>query len=373
MRPFLIHFRKFRERGRHIDALRAGMRALSASDARCRTLLLFKRVDPHGRRKGLRELIIVVALEKIRDIQSDGTSVAAISACSAGNALLEILRDLEEYTALLRGQRPFLAERPQVVLHLEYLVHPGENDLDARQILQKTEGIRCIAGIIPRMTGIRRRMQRSELRGFTFRKHGQLPSAAGFHDPDTEPVADDDLIFALRVLQGPVEVIELDLNEIELPLVPRQERLEQLRPAVEGESQVPDLPLFLHPQHVRKNVILLALIVFYRPLCDVVQQVEVKIVRPALSERDLEQRDVVDRRGQGMPREFVRDVIALAGIAGKPLRHGEFRFSAQIGIGRVKIVHSFSDREVEHRVDFRLVDLPRRRVRCKPHASETEL
>ena len=223
------------------------------------------------------------------------------------------------------------------------------------------------------MTGIRRRMQRSELRGFTFRKHSQLPSAAGFHDPDTEPVADDDLIFALRVLQGPVEVIELDLDEIELSFMPREERLKQLRPAVEGESEVPDLPLFLQLQHVGKDVILLALIVFYRPLRDVVQQVEVKIVRPALSERDLEQRDVVDRRGQGMPREFVRDVIALAGIAGKPLRHGEFRFSAQIGIGRVKIVHSFSDREVEHRVDFRLVDLPRRRVGCKPHASETEL
>ena len=149
MRPFLIHFRKFRERGRHVDALRAGVHALSASDARCRTLLLFKRVDPHGRRKGLRELIIVVALEKVRDIKANGTSVAAISACSAGNALLEILRDLEEYTALLRGQRPFLAECPQVVLHLESLVHPGQDDLDARQVLQEAESIRSIAGVIP--------------------------------------------------------------------------------------------------------------------------------------------------------------------------------------------------------------------------------
>ena len=75
-------------------------------------------------------------------------------------------------------------------------------------------------------------LQRSELRGFTVWKHCELSSAAGFHDPDAEPVADDDLIFALGVLQGPVEIVELDLDEIELPFMPCQERLEQLRPSV---------------------------------------------------------------------------------------------------------------------------------------------
>lgn len=38
-------------------------------------------------------------------------------------------------------------------------------------------------------------------------------------------MAGDDLIFGLCVLQGPVEIVELDLDEVKLALVPGQEGL----------------------------------------------------------------------------------------------------------------------------------------------------
>ena len=177
----------------------------------------------------------------------------------------------------------------------------------------------------------------------------------------------------LCVLKGPVEIIELNLDKIERTLVSRQELFKELRSAMEGEAEAFDFAFLLHLQHIRKNVILLALIVFHGPLRDVVKEVEIEIVRPAFAKRDIEQRNIVDGLCQRVAGELVSDIVALTRVAGQGFRHSNLRLSAQIGIGCVKIVHTLSDCQVEHRIDLCLVNFTGSGIGCKSHTSESKL
>ena len=62
VRSLFIHLCQLCEGRWNINVLRTGMRTLPASDAGGRTLLVFKCVDPHGRRQRLRILEIIVAV-----------------------------------------------------------------------------------------------------------------------------------------------------------------------------------------------------------------------------------------------------------------------------------------------------------------------
>ena len=295
------------------------MHALAAADAGSGALFVRKGINAHGGRHAGSELVVVVAGEEIRNVQFHRTSVAAVAAASAGDTFLEALRDVEKSAALRIGQRPFAAEGVKVVLHLEELIHAGEDDRDARKLLQETEGVGGIARLFACLAGFLMELQK--LCGLGFGEHCELAAAAGLHDPDAETVVNDDLIFFLCILQSPVEVVELDLDKIKYPLILCEEALQKLGAAVEGEAEVSDLSLLLHLQDIRNDMVFLALIDLYGPLGDVVEKVKIEIIGPAFFKGEIEERDVVDRSTQRMSRELVRDIIAVPGIAGERFGH----------------------------------------------------
>ena len=347
------------------------MHALTAADAGGGALFVRKGINAHGGRHAGGELVVVVAGEEIRNVQFHRTSVAAVAAGSAGDAFLEALRDVEKSAALRIGQRPLIAEGVKVILHLKNLVHAGEDDRDTRKLREETEGVGGIARLFACLTGLLMELQK--LCGLGFGEDRQFAAAAGLHDPDAETVVNDDLIFFLCILQSPVEVVELNLDKIKYPLILCEEALQKVGTSVEGEAEVSDLSLLLHLQDIRNDVVFLALIDLYGPLGDVVEEVEIEIVGSAFFEGEIEERNVVDRGTQGMSRELVGDIVAVPGIAGERFRHCELRFSAEIGVGGVEIVHALPDRQVEHGVYLLLIDLSRGGVRGKAHAAEAEL
>ena len=181
-----------------------------------------------------------------------------------------------------------------------------------------------------------------------------------------------DLILSLCVLQRPVQIVALNLDELEHAFVLVQDVLEKFRAAVEGESEVPYLSLFLELEDVGDYVILLALIDLYRPLVDVVQQVEVEVVGAASAEGDVEQGGVVHRTGERVPRELVREVVAVSGILAERFGYCCLRLASQIRVGGVEVVHAAFDRKIEHGVDLLLVDLAGGGIGGESHASEAE-
>jgi len=187
-----------------------------------------------------------------------------------------------------------------------------------------------------------------------------------------QTVTGDDVVLLLGVLQRPVQIVTLDLHELEFTFVLREEFLQELRTAVVGEAQVADLALVPHLEDVRDDVVVLALVDLDRPLRDVVQEVEVEIIRLALLQGNVEQGDVVDGAGEGVTGELVRDVVAVPGILAQGFRHRQFGFAVEIGVGRVEVVDAGGDGRVEHGVDLGLVDLARRRIRGKAHAAKAE-
>ena len=97
--------------------------------------------------------------------------------------------------------------------------------------------------------------------------------------------------FAFRVLQLPVQVIQLDLHKFEHAFIPGQEfvdRLRQHRVAAEAQMTDPAQPLLLpkifHQADFR------IVIEFQRPFADVVKQVKVKIIHPAFFHLFMEHR-----------------------------------------------------------------------------------
>ena len=127
--------------------------------------------------------------------------------------------------------------------------------------------------------------------------NGELAASERFHDPDTQTVACDDVVFASGILQRPVEIVALDLHEFKHAFVFGQYFFQKIAAAVEREAQMTDLSFFLELQDVRDDVILFRFVDLYRPLVDVVQKIEIKIVGVAAVQRDIEQSDVVDRSG----------------------------------------------------------------------------
>ena len=57
---------------------------------------------------------------------------------------------------------------------------------------------------------------------------------------------------------------------------------------MEGETEVSDLSLFLHLQKVRDDMILFTFIDLHRPLGNVVQEIEIKIIGLTALQRDIE-------------------------------------------------------------------------------------
>ena len=291
------------------------MGALTAADAGGRQLVFVQTVQAHAGNGSRVDLIVIVYGQKIGNVQTHRTAVAAVSAGGAGDTGLHAFGNVQQGGSFFFTQRPVCLKCIQVVFNLSDFIHAGQNDLDIGQILQEAECIGRIAGIFIKC------LQACRL---FFVQIGKFAAAAGLHDPDTETVCGNDVIFLLGVLQCPVKIVALDLYKFKDTFMPAQEFFQQFRTAVEGEAEMADLSFFLHFYDIRNDVVLIALIDLYRPFGNVVKQVEIEIIGPALLQRQIEQGDVVDRSRQGMAGELVGDIIALTRIFFQCFRHCDF-------------------------------------------------
>ncbi len=91
-------------------------------------------------------------------------------------------------------------------------------------------------------------------------------------------------------------------------------------------------------------------------LVHVVQQVEIEVAHPALGQLLLEDLCRVVAVGNLVARILVRQVVAVARIAGQAFAQRHFREAVVVGVGGVEVVHTAGNGGVHHGVQRWLVD-----------------
>ena len=125
------HFRKVRHRFGYLDLLRTYRLAAAASDAGIGAAVGVERVNRHRCYKSsARKGVLVVKLEKTRNIEMLGTAGCAVAAGGAGKYALShhLIRHFRDKLHLAFTQRFVLAEYPYVVLELIEIRHSREGD-----------------------------------------------------------------------------------------------------------------------------------------------------------------------------------------------------------------------------------------------------
>ena len=164
----------------------------------------------------------------------------------------------------------------------------------------------------------------------------------------------------------PVQVVDLELDEI--PRVRFGDRLEDLRRVVEGEADLADLPLLLHPLDELVEPAALDRL----PVAAVqrVQEIEVKVTGPALPQLLRENALRVLKALDGTDRQLVGEEVGFAGIAAQRFSDKEFTPPAVIRPGGVKVVEPCLQ-GVIHQL-LRLLAVDGAVFLRQPHHAETE-
>ena len=164
----------------------------------------------------------------------------------------------------------------------------------------------------------------------------------------------------LGVLESPVKIIELYLAELHLVPAHLQELLKSFGGAVAGKAEVLYAAVRLLLKEVIKVFVLGVAVIAHGVLVDVVQQVEVEVLYPALSELLLKDRfgvELLHTLDDLMSGELIGKIKALPRIARKGLAYGKLGAAAVIGIGRVKVIDPARNGAVDHAVEGLLVDV----------------
>ena len=167
-----------------------------------------------------------------------------------------------------------------------------------------------------------------------------------------------ELDLGLCVLEGVVEEVELDLDELHLLAVLLEEALGRLIAAVGGETQVADLLAGVaQADEVLDVAVLLRVEVGVDvSLADVVDEVHVDVFHLQALELLCEDFLVLAPEAGIEARELVGDHEAVARVAGKRLAHDDLGDSAVVAVGRVEVVDAGLDGAVDHLEGRGLVD-----------------
>ena len=160
----------------------------------------------------------------------------------------------------------------------------------------------------------------------------------------------------LGILQGPVQIVELDLAEFHMLSVGIQELLQILRRAVAGEAQMLDPPLPLLFNEIFDNAPTGIGIGGIGVLTNVMQQVEVKILDTAFFQLLVKYGRRVVVVADLMTGIFGGEVIAVPGESVQDLSDDHLGHAAVIGVGSVKIIDAVVQSVAHHFLRPRLVD-----------------
>ena len=287
-------------------------------------------------------LVPVVDLQHGGNVDFGGTAVAAVAAAGAGHADLpaEGGGGLKEQPLLVVGQRPVLGHGGEVVVELVQIGHAAEADLDAGEALEPSEGPGGDGPV--GMGGLEHGLG---LGG----ELGQTAPADGFHDHHRDTPGGNGLILGLGGAVDPVEVIELDLDEVPLALV--EHFVEGLQAGVGGEAQIADLALRL----VLAEVVYAAAgeIFFDIAVAHGMEEVEVQIIGAELFALLREDGLVV---GVGVVAELGGQAVAAAVIGREGLPQEGLRAAAVVAVGGVEVVDALGQSLVDDLLGAVIVD-----------------
>ena len=345
-----------------MDLLRADRLALAAADAGGGFFVLVHDRIARDDVEAFRDGQVVGNAQQSGDVEPHRAAGAAVAAGGAGDHARQTRGRLVQHSQLRLVQRLILGEGFEVVLHLRQIRHAAEDHRRPRHGAQPAEG-----------PGGRRllRTQRAHLFLDLRRKFCQLAAAHRLHHPHRDAVRAQQIDLLLRVLQLPVHIVQLDLAEFELLAVVIQKARQSVRRRVAGKAQVADAALRLLLLEIGQALVdLLPVIMGQRVFADVVQQVEVEILHPALFQlilKNLLRHHGLDALDVLVAGELVRQVPALARIAPQGCADRVLRFAAVVGVGRIEIVDAGGHGRVHHPVQLRLIDRavrPERQAHC---------
>ena len=303
----------------------------------------------------------VQAGKHIRDPDRHRAAVHAVAAAGAGDQVhaAEDLPDPRDGGQLRFAQRGGAGHEADVLLHLLQAAHAGEDHHHVFKPGGKAQGQLCGADPEPVDLG----------RG-GFGEICQSAALDRLHDDDGLAVLHAGLIDPAGVHRVVlvIQIVELDLDELDLR-IGRQDAVQNLRGVVEGEADVADLSLGLELEGGLVGPAGLEVLEVAGVLG--VHQVEVEIFRAAGLELPLEQGTDL---GLGLKEDvgqFVREQIAVSGIAGgQALAEGGLAFAAVVAVGRVEVVEAGLEEGIRHPANLGGVDLLA--VHREAHAAEAE-
>ncbi len=276
-----------------------------------------------------------------------------------------LVRHMLEDGQLMLGERFVLLEQGDLVLHLLHLGHAGEHGDDLGDGLQEPEA--PSDGDLPGLGGL-------ELLHVFVIELRQGASAQRLHDPYGKIVLGGVVDLLLAILEHPVEVVDLQLDELHVLAVGLHEPLQVVEIGVAGEPEMPDLPLFPHLDQERDVPVLGVEVLLDVGLADVVDEVVVEVPRAGLLELLLEDLLGVPHVGHVVSGELVGEEVAVPRVFGERLAHDGLGVAAVVAPCGIVVVYPLFHRLVDERVDlllngFRIVAVRDR----KAHRAECEL
>ena len=285
----------------------------------------------------------------MRDVEFQRAVARAVVAGGAGQhvAARHALGDLGHHGALLIGER-LLVEDGDVLGHLLQRGGAGQD----RRHLRDAEK--------PAQRPLNRRHVRIDRRERGLGLVGdvdQLPAADGLHDPHGNAVLGEQLDLRARVLEPPVEVVQLHLAELHMLAVGVEEALQHVHAAVDRKAQMADAARLFLLEQVRDRAVLgIVEIRVDVELAHVVRQVEVEVVHLALLELLLEDLLHLAEVGQIVAGELVRQVERIARMACERTADHQLGVAAVVAPRGVEVVDAVLERVVDHRRGGGLVD-----------------
>ena len=199
--------------------------------------------------------------------------------------------------------------------------------------------------------------QRVQALGILRRERSELAAAQRLHDPDGDVILLQQLDLRFRVLERPVEVVDLKLAELHILAVGFEEALKHIVMPVAGEAEVADAPIALLLDEVVVNAVLRVEILLDVHLAHVVEQIKIKILHAALCELLLKNFADLGHIAEIVAGELGGEVVDRARIGGQCLADDSLGVPVVIAPSGVKIIHPVLQRVGDHFGDLRGVDI----------------
>ena len=239
------------------------------------------------------------------------------------------LGDGQKCPALLIRKRLVFREGGDVLLHLAHIRHARKDHLHLRDALQKAErpGGDALFGA-----------ERPEFCLVCGGKGSELSAAQRLHHPHGDVPRRQKLHFFFGVLEGPVEIVDLQLAKFHILPILFQKAADDAEVAVRRKAEVADAPAPLLLGKVGEDAVALVYIVVDVHLAHVVEEIEVEVVRLALLQLRLKDLFHLVHIGKVVAGELAGKIVAAARVPRKELARDALRFAVVIPPGGVVIV-----------------------------------